>query len=127
MPVRSLLMRSVMVIAAALALAACASPRERIADSLVGYGLDQARAECVGEQLQRDLSIGQLRELGRVARAYRARDADPSRLTLDDLLSAASEIRDPAIPLAVAKAAGRCNLSPLGFAPALLELGPPTA
>lgn len=120
-------MRYLGVIAAALTLAACATPRERISDSLVGYGLDKARADCVGEHLQRDLSIGQLRELGRVARAYRSRDADPSRLTLDDLLRAASEIRDPAVPLAVARAAGRCNLAPLGFAPASLRAVPPSA
>jgi hypothetical protein len=120
-------MRSLIVIAAALSLAACATPRERIADSLVGYGLDQARANCVGEQLQRDLSLSQLQELGRVARSYRARDPDPSRLTLDDLLRAASEIRDPAIALSVARAAGRCNLTPLGFAPAKLQMDLPLA
>lgn len=118
-------MRYPSVIVVALSLAACATPRERISDSLVGYGLDQRRADCVGEHLQRDLSIGQLQELGRVARAYRSRDPNPSRLTLDDLLRAASEIRDPAVPLAVARAAGRCNLAPLGFAPAKLQMDLP--
>ena len=102
--------------------AACASPSERIADSLTGYGLEESRAACVGEHLQRSLSLGQLQELGRVARAARARDPDPSRLTLDDLLRAASEVRDPRVAIEVAKAAGRCNLAPMGFAPAKLEM-----
>ena len=115
-------MRKIFLIAAALTACACASPKERIADSLVGYGIEENRANCVGEQLQRNLSIGQLSELGRVARAARARDPDPSRLTLDDLLRAASEVRDPRVAIEVAKAAGRCNLSPMGFAPAKFEM-----
>lgn len=111
-----------LVIAALLTLSACASPRERIADSLTGYGLDAARADCVGSELQRSLSLSQLQELGRVARAFRERNSDPSRLTVNDLLRAASEIRDPRVPLEVAKAAGRCNLTPIGFAPAKHEM-----
>ncbi len=111
-------MRKLFLIAAVFTVPACASPKERIADSLTGYGLDAARADCVGGELQRHLSMGQLQELGRVARAFRERDADPSRLTVDDLLRAASEVRDPKVPIEVAKAAGRCNLAPLGFNPA---------
>jgi hypothetical protein len=102
--------------------AACASPKERIADSLTGYGIEQGRASCVGEHLQRSLSLSQLAELGRAARAARERDPDPSKLTLDDLLRAASQVRDPKVALEVAKAAGRCNLSPMGFAPAKFEM-----
>lgn len=105
------------VIAAVLSLAACASSSVRIADSLTGFGLDAGQANCVGVDLQRNLSTAQLLELGRVARAYRSRDPDPSRLTTSDLLRAASELRDPSIALTVARAAGRCNLAPIGFAP----------
>nr|WP_314447234.1 hypothetical protein [uncultured Sphingomonas sp.] len=74
---------------------ACATPKERIADSLAGYGLDAARADCVGTELQRNLSLSQLQELGRAARAFRERDPNPSRLTVDDLLRVASQVRDP--------------------------------
>jgi hypothetical protein len=59
--------------------------------------------------------LGQLQELGRAAGAYRQNDPDPSRLTVNDLLRVSSEIKDPAVPLAVARAAGRCGLVPLGF------------
>lgn len=97
------------------ALAACASPQERIADTLTGYGLDRARAECIGARLQAELSTGQLLELARAARAYRANDPDPSRLGIDDLLRVSSQIRDPAIPLTIARASGRCGLVPAGF------------
>jgi hypothetical protein len=114
--------RKIILIAATFTVAACASPQTRIADSLSGYGIADGPAGCVGEHLGRTLSLGQLGELGRVARAARTRDPDPSRLTLDDLLRAASEIRDPQVALEVAKAAGRCNLSPMGFAPAKFEM-----
>lgn len=107
--------------AAVLATTACTTPKERIAETLVGFGIDTSRANCVGEQLQSNLSTGQLIELGRVARAARDRDPDPSRLTLSDLLRVATEVRDPRVAIEVAKAAGRCNLAPLGFAPAKLE------
>ena len=114
--------RKFFLILTAVSLAACASPRERIATGLTGYGIEPGRAACVGEHLERSLSIAQLQELGRVAQAARNRDPNPSRLTLDDLLRAASEIRDPRIALEVAKAAGRCNLTPMGFAPAKFDM-----
>lgn len=110
-------MRKLFLIAATVTVSACAFPRERIADSLTGYGLDAARADCVGSELQRNLSLGQLQELGRVARAFRERDPNPARLSIDDLLRAAAEVKDPKVPIEVAKAAGRCNLTPLGFVP----------
>ncbi|NJC06816.1 hypothetical protein GGQ97_002609 [Sphingomonas kaistensis] len=115
-------MRKLFLIAAVFTASACASPKDRIAEGLTGYGVAEAPAQCVGAQLQRSLSLGQLQELGRVASATRARDPDPSRLTIDDFLRAASEVRDPRIAIEVAKAAGRCNLSPLGFAPAKYEM-----
>lgn len=111
-------MRYIPVIAISIILAACVSPRARIADALTGFGLDTRRAQCVGADLERNLSTGQLLELGRVARAYKSGDPDPARLTLADLLRASSQINDPAVPLGVARAAGRCGVTPLGFAPA---------
>ena len=110
-------MRSTFVIPAVLLslLGACATPAERISDTLAGYGLERTRADCVGNYLQAELSTAQLLELSRTAKAYRARDPNPGALTIDDLLLLSSEIRDPKIPLTVAKSAGRCGLVPLGF------------
>lgn len=105
-----------LIVVAAGSLAACAtSPKERIADTLTGYGLDRPRAECMGGHLQSELSTKQLLELATAARAYRDRDPDPQRLALDDLLRVSSEIRDPAIPITIARSAGRCGLVPTGF------------
>lgn len=92
----------------ALATAACVNASDRISDELVEAGLDAQRAQCVGDSLQRDLSINQLRQLANAARAYRTNDTTPGRLTASDLVRASAEVRDPAVTVAVAKAAGRC-------------------
>ncbi len=95
-----------------VALGACAAPATRISTGLQRYGLDAQRADCVGTQLQGDLSIGQLQQLGRAAAAYRTGDTTPGVLTVGDLLRVAGELKDPAIALAVGKAAAGCNVLP---------------
>lgn len=100
-----------MVLGAVL-LAGCAAPATRISAGLQRYGLDGPRADCVGSKLQSDLSIGQLQQLGRGAAAYRKGDTDAGTLTPADLLRVAAEIKDPAVLLAVGKAAAACNVVP---------------
>ncbi len=99
-------------IAGALTLVACAAPATRISTGLQRYGLDQQRASCIGTRLQGDLSLGQLQQLGRAAAAYGKNDTSPGVLTVGDLLRVAGELRDPAIPLAVGKAAAGCGVMP---------------
>jgi hypothetical protein len=100
------------IVLGAVLLAACAAPATRISTGLQRYGLDGARADCVGGHLQKDLTLGQLQQLGRGAAAYRKGDVDPGTLTPADLLRVAGEIKDPAIVLAVGKAAAACNVVP---------------
>ena len=95
-----------------LALTACAAPATRISTGLQRYGLDAGRSDCVGTRLQRELSLGQLQQLGRAAAAYRKGDTTPGVLTVSDLLRVAGELRDPAIALAVGKAAAGCDVIP---------------
>lgn len=110
-------MRYFLVIAAALSVAACsATPQAKIADTLVGFGIDRPRAECVGGYLQSNLSPAQLLELARVAKSAQENDPDPAKLTSADLLRVSSEIKDPQIPLTVARAAGKCGIVPAPFA-----------
>lgn len=94
----------------AASLTACAAPATRISTGLQRYGLDPQRADCVGQRLQRDLSLGQLQQLGNAAKAYRAGDTDPGVLTVGDLIRVAGEIKDPEIALAVGKAAAGCGV-----------------
>ncbi len=93
-------------------LVACAAPATRISTGLQRYGLDGSRAGCVGTRLQGDLSLGQLQQLGRAAAAYRQGDANPGVLTVGDLIRVAGELKDPAIALAVGKAAAGCGVLP---------------
>jgi len=94
----------------AMTLSACAAPATRISTGLQRYGLDEARSDCVGTRLQRELSLGQLRQLGRAAAAFRSGDTSIGALTPADLIRVASEIKDPAIAVAVAKAAAGCGV-----------------
>ncbi|MFA9973057.1 hypothetical protein ABVC88_22865 [Xanthomonas euvesicatoria] len=91
---------------------ACAAPSTRIATGLERYGLDAERSTCVGQRLERNLSLGQLQQLGKAAAAYRRDDSDPTRLTMSDLVRVAGEIRDPRIALEVGKAAAGCGVAP---------------
>ena len=96
----------------ALTLSACAAPAMRISTGLQRYGLDAERSDCVGTRLQADLSLGQLQQLGRAAAAYGKGDTTPGVLTVSDLLRVAGELKDPAIALAVGKAAAGCGVLP---------------
>jgi hypothetical protein len=92
----------------ALMATGCVDTSERISTELARAGLDQQRADCVGQSLERDLSLDQLRQLANAAKAYRRDDSTPGVLTGSDLLRVSAQVSDPAVPLAVAKAAGRC-------------------
>ena len=55
------------LVALVLGLAACASPADKIATRLETAGLPPGQARCMGERLSDRLSIGQLRQLERLA------------------------------------------------------------
>jgi hypothetical protein len=97
-----------MYLLVALALSGCVS--SRITSALTRYGLDPRQARCVGERLESNLSLSQLQQLGRAARAYGKGDQTPGKLAADDLLRVSGQIDDVRIPLEVAKATGRCGV-----------------
>jgi hypothetical protein len=96
-------------------LAGCATPSTQISTALTRYGLDAQRADCVGSDLSSHLSISQLQQLGRAAKAYRLSDSDPTRFTASDLMRVAVELKDPAVPIAVAGAGVRCGVIASGL------------
>ncbi len=103
-------MRWLLFVCAAGAAAGCASVSGTIASELTRYGLDRTRAQCVGERLARDLSPAQLGQLAAAARAYGRNDPNPGQLTAADLVRVAGELRDPAVPIAVGRAAVGCGV-----------------
>jgi hypothetical protein len=103
-------MRAAIALSVTFVLGACATPSDRIASALEAYGFPRAQATCVGDQLQKRLSVAQLAELARVARAVRAQNPDPRSLTMDDLLRLSGEVRDPALTIEVVRAGAGCGL-----------------
>lgn len=103
-------MRWLLIACAAGVAAGCATVSGTIASELTRYGLDQNRAQCVGERLARDLKPEQLRELAAAARAYKRNDPNPGRLTAADLVRVSGELRDPGVPIAVGRAAVGCGI-----------------
>ena len=104
-------MRTPIILGLTAAIAACASPSTRIADELQRYGLDQARAQCVGQRLERDLTVDQLRQLAAAAKAYQATGRPADQLTASDLARVAGNVRDPAVAIAVVSAGTGCGLT----------------
>lgn len=94
----------------ALSTAGCVNPSERIAMGLDRYGLDQRQSQCVGNRLSERLSLGQLQQLGRVARAFTKDDTTPGRLTASDFVRVSAQIKDPRVPIEVTKAAAGCGV-----------------
>ncbi len=95
---------------AAVLLGGCVNPSAKIASSLEGYGFQPDQSQCVGDRLEANLSIGQLQQLGRAARASREGDTTPGRLTVDDFIRVSAQVKDPKVPLEVAKAAAGCGI-----------------
>ena len=89
---------------------ACVDPSTSIATELSRYGLDATQAQCVGQRLEDNLSIGQLQQLARAGGALKQGDTTSGRLTAGDLLRASSRIEDPKVAIEVARAASGCGV-----------------
>ena len=79
----------------ALTLSACVNPSAKIATSLEGYGFQPAQSQCVGDRLEANLSLGQLQQLGRAAKASREGDTTPGRLTVSNFIRVSGRSRIP--------------------------------
>lgn len=95
---------------ASFTVAGCVDPSARIATSLEGYGFQPAQSQCFGDRLEANLSIGQLQQLGRAARAAREGDTTPGRLTVGDFIRVAGQVKDAKVPIEVGKAAAACGV-----------------
>lgn len=99
-----------LVSVATFTVAGCVDPSAKIATSLEGYGFQPAQSQCVGDRLEANLSIGQLQQLGRAARASREGDTTPGRLTVSDFIRVAGQVKDAKVPIEVGKAAAACGV-----------------
>jgi hypothetical protein len=100
----------------AIGLAACVDPSAKVATGFVRYGMDDARARCIGDCLETRLSIGQLRQLERAASAVDRAKSPQQGLTVADLIRVSAELKDPRVPLEVGRAAAGCGVLAQGAA-----------
>ncbi|HEU4958945.1 MAG TPA: hypothetical protein VFT56_00935 [Sphingomonas sp.] len=89
-----------------LALAACVTPEARearVARGLEHAGLKPHLAQCMAGRMVDRLSLGQLRQLGRLPKAPRAQ-------SFDELLYRLRALDDPEIVRVTSKAALKCEI-----------------
>jgi hypothetical protein len=77
-----------------LALAACATPAQRIASNLQGFGVPPRQAQCMGGRLGERLSFGQLR---RVQQLTDLNGRRLERMSIREIAGRLTDERDPAI------------------------------
>jgi hypothetical protein len=77
-----------------LALAACATPAQRITRDLTGLGVPPGQAQCMGNRLGERLSVGQLRRLQEIGNL---RNDRLERMTIREIANKLTDERDPAL------------------------------
>lgn len=96
-------MKRLLIFAPLLMLASCATPETRVRNALENAGLSPRMSECMAKKMVAKLSVGQLRRLGEVARAGKARN-------VQDFLDAIGAIDDPQTVSVTTRAALSCSL-----------------
>ncbi len=94
-------------LAAAFALASCATPESRLRSGLIDAGLSRPMASCMAQRMADRLSIGQLRRLGGLAKL---RDERLGNVTLDRFLHNLRALGDPEIVAVATTSAGICAI-----------------
>ena len=99
--------QTVALLAPLLALAACATPSQRIATALVDRGVPQPQARCMGVKLADRLNISQLKRLDAISRMNGGR---LDRMSIPQIANALSDPRDPGLVAEVLRAGVGCLL-----------------
>ncbi|HZF42581.1 MAG TPA: hypothetical protein VEZ48_04160 [Sphingomonadaceae bacterium] len=101
-------MRTIMLATAAtLALAACATPENRVKTALLQAGLSESVSACMATRMTDRLTIAQLQKL-----AQAGQGAGPvGQMSLSELSSRVQSIGDPEIVSVVSSAAVGCALT----------------
>lgn len=93
--------------AGTLALAACATPENRVKTALLNAGVSEPVSDCMADRLTDKLSIAQLQKLGRLAR-----DTGPVRnMSLAELRERLNAVGDPEIVSVVTTAGIGCTVA----------------
>ena len=102
--------RLIALLPLAAALAACATPQQRIRSGLVQAGISQPMASCMADRMADRLSLLQMR---RLARLGDLRDSPAGDTTLNQYLHRARALGDPEIWGVVSSSAAVCAVRQL--------------
>lgn len=94
-----------LLFAALAALAACATPSQKITSKLTEYGVPPTQALCMGDRLQSRLSVGQLQRLGEIGRLNRDR---MGRMSVNDIAATLNKPGDEALVAEVIRSGISC-------------------
>lgn len=89
------------------ALAACATPQNRVEAGLIKAGVSPRMAQCMAPRMTHRLSVGQLRRLQSLSHVARE---GGGRMSIDELLHNLRALEDPEIVSVTSKAAVVCAL-----------------
>jgi hypothetical protein len=93
-------------LAVLLALAACATPAQRISTKLQEYGVPRQQSDCMGDKLQQRLSVSQLQRLNSISKIDSAKFG---HMSISDIAKQLSDPRDAAIAAEVIRAGVGCT------------------
>lgn len=98
---------SLVALSAALLLAGCASPEQRLRTGLINAGVAPPLSACMAADMAPQLNVTQLMRLRSLASVSKL---DPMNTTMDRLLHRVRALGDPDILRVTGKAAARCAL-----------------
>ena len=93
------------LVVACLAFAACSTPSQRVSSALIGYGVRESQAVCMGDRLQQRLTISQLQRIGQIGKAGRN---DRGRVSAVQVAAALNRPGDEALVAEVLRAGVGC-------------------
>ena len=93
---------------AAVALASCATPADRITEALLKHGVHQRQAKCMGARLADRLDNNQLQRLSELSKLDKADSA--GKLTLDQFLDQLNRAGDAKLVSQVVRAGLSCAI-----------------
>ncbi|MEE9434483.1 MAG: hypothetical protein V3V15_09620 [Sphingorhabdus sp.] len=102
--------RIIMVCAATLALASCATPETRIKNALTDAGLPKPMASCMAGRMVDRLSLLQLNKLRGLKKL---RDADAQKLSVSEFVKRTKSLQDPEILGVTSSSAAICAIKQL--------------
>ena len=86
--------RIIIMAAATLALASCATPETRVKNALIEAGLSEPVSACMADRMVDRLSLLQLNKLRGLKKL---RDADAQKLSVSEFLKRTKSLQDPEI------------------------------